>query len=81
MDANTIEAQLLQAVADELSVAPKEVDPTAPFLTYGFDSMGVLGVLGRAEDSLGVVIQLELIFEYPSLRLLSEHLASEPWPS
>ncbi|MGL6094791.1 MAG: beta-ketoacyl synthase N-terminal-like domain-containing protein, partial [Fimbriiglobus sp.] len=67
-------------LAAVLHVDPRQIEPDQPFERYGLESLTALEVRNRIHaDYPGV--PKTLLFEYPTLRKLSAHLAAEHDPT
>lgn len=68
---------LCQSLRIHLEVPERtHLDPDTPFTDLGLDSTGVHALVGDLEQLLGLSVAPETLFDYPTVRLLSEHLAS-----
>lgn len=74
----TIQTWLVRHIANRLNLSPEEIDPQQPFVFYGLDSVQAVSLSGDLEIFLGRRLSPTLIWDYPSIDLLSEYLASEP---
>ena len=72
-----IQAWLVRHIAAPLNISPEEIDPKQPFVYYGLDSVQAVSLSGDLEIFLGRRLSPTLIWDYPSIDLLSEYLASE----
>jgi acyl transferase domain-containing protein/acyl carrier protein len=77
LTAEDIKAWLVSQIAKELGVKPDEIDIQAPFDSYGLDSILVIGIASAAEQFLGLELSFLLLLRYPTIELLSQHLAAE----
>jgi len=59
-----------------LGIDRAEVDPTQSFELYGLDSSAAVGISGDLEDLLGVDFETSLVYDYPTIDALVEHLVS-----
>jgi acyl transferase domain-containing protein len=71
-----IQAWLSQKIAQELGVAASAIDITAPFDSYGLDSMLALGIASAGQQYLGIEISPILLMHYPTVQSLAQHLAA-----
>ena len=76
MTATQIQNWLVKYLAEELEITPDEVDVTIPFDDYGLDSYTAVGISGDLEDWLGCKLDPTLLYDYPTIKTLSQHLAS-----
>ena len=77
LTAADIQAWLVTRIARELGVGLEEIDLQAPFDSYGLDSMLAIGIASSGTQYLGLEVSPLLLFHYPSIDLLSQHLAEE----
>ncbi|MFC5498092.1 acyl carrier protein [Caenimonas terrae] len=73
--ADALEDWLLERIARLTSVAPAAVDPEAPFVSLNLDSVAVMDIVVALEDLLGFEIESTIAWDYPTVRLLSGHIA------
>ena len=65
------------ALARELDLpGPASIDPDLSFVDLGLDSTGVVVVAGELSDRTGTELAPELLFDFPTPRLLARHLAA-----
>lgn len=74
--ATEIQTWMVEYIADLLDVDPEDIDPELPFDRFGLDSAAAIGMTGALEDWLGTEIDPTLIYDYPSVKMMSEHLGS-----
>jgi acyl carrier protein len=72
-----IKAWIVSYVANMLDVNPDEVDVKIPFERYGLDSSAAVGLTGDLEEWLGREIDPTLLYDYPTIEGLVQHLSSE----
>ena len=72
-----IQAWIVSYLANMLDVNPEEVDVKIPFERYGLDSSAAVGLTGDLEDWLGREIDPTLLYDYPTIEGLVQHLSSE----
>lgn len=75
--ASEIQTWMAAYVADLLSIQSDEVEITLPFDRYGLDSSAAVGMTGDLEDWLGLELDPTLLYDYPTITTLAEHLATE----
>jgi acyl carrier protein len=75
--AEEISQRLTQFIAEALSVDPSEIDPKTPFDQYGIDSKAAMEMVANMEDYLGRRLSPTLPYDYPTIALLTPHLASD----
>lgn len=75
-----IQSWISAYIADLLEVEPDEIDITIPFDRYGLDSSAAIGLTGDLEEWLGRELDPTLLYDYPTIKDLAHHLASESQP-
>ena len=70
-----IQAWLVAQLAERLKMPAKEIDPREPFAAYGMDSLTALMMAGDLETWLGRHLSPSLMYDYPSIEALAQHLA------
>jgi len=65
---------MIAYLAQLLGIERSEVDPAQTFEIYGLDSSGAVGLSGDLEELLGVRFDTSLVYDYPTLDGLLEHL-------
>jgi acyl carrier protein len=73
----TIQAWLLDQLAEQLRVEPNQVDIKAPFDSYSLSSSQVLSIAVKAEKQFGFKLSPVLLWHYPSIESLSHRLVEE----
>ncbi len=76
-DLSAIQAWFISYLADLLEIEPAQIDIRKSFDSYGLDSVSAITVVGDLEDWLGYTVPSEIIYEYPSIEVLSQHLAQK----
>lgn len=71
-----IQEWIVAYLAQLLEIKPQEVDVTVPLDSYGLDSSAAIGLTGDLEAWLGCEIDPTVIYDYPTVEALSEHLSS-----
>ena len=64
----------------ELGVPATDIDPSRPFAYYGLDSVHAVRLTAALESWLGRELSPTLPYEYPTIDLLSRHLAEGAVP-
>lgn len=72
-----IQSWLVNRIAHELGVAPEELNPKAPFDSYGLDSVLAIGIASAGKKHLGVEVTPLMLIHHPTIEALSIHLAAE----
>ena len=70
-----IQAWIISYLAELLEIESSEVDVKIPFERYGLDSSAAVGLTGDLEDWLGSELDPTLIYDYPTIEALAEHLS------
>ena len=69
---------LIQQMSGLLNVEPDDVETEIPFDRYGLESADAVGLTAELEDWMGCKIDdPTLLYEYPTIEILSEHLAEQ----
>lgn len=69
-----IQNWLISYLAELLQIEAKEIDIKIPFDSYGLDSATAIGLTGDLESWLAIELDPTLIYDYPSVEILSLHL-------
>jgi len=72
-----IQGWLFSYLADLLEVDPDEIDETIPFDAYNLDSSAAIELTGDLEDWLGRKLSPILLYDYPTIGTLAQHLSQE----
>ncbi len=72
-----IQTWLVSYLTELLEIEPDEVDVTIPFDRYGLDSSAAVGMTGDLEEWLEYELDPTLIYDYPTIKALAEHLLEE----
>ncbi|SEH01854.1 myxalamid-type polyketide synthase MxaE and MxaD [Nonomuraea solani] len=75
MDVDRIRDWLVHRVAKEAGLAPADVDSDAPFAAFGLDSPRLTAMAGDLQRFLGRPVSPTLVFEFPTISALTDHLA------
>jgi acyl transferase domain-containing protein/acyl-CoA synthetase (AMP-forming)/AMP-acid ligase II/acyl carrier protein len=67
----------ISQLSRELDLPSTDLDPSRPFAYYGLDSVHAVRLTGALESWLGRELSPTLPYEYPTIDLLSRHLAGE----
>jgi acyl transferase domain-containing protein/acyl-CoA synthetase (AMP-forming)/AMP-acid ligase II/acyl carrier protein len=73
--ADEIRAWLIERLAQDLELPVAEIDPAKPFAFYGLDSIHAVRLSSALENWLGCELVPTIAYEYPSIDILSAHLA------
>lgn len=75
--ATEIQAWLVSYLAEVLEIESDQIDVTIPFERYGLDSSAAVGLTGDLEDWLLTELDPTLMYDYPTIEALAQHLAIE----
>nr|AYM54553.1 polyketide synthase [Racemicystis crocea] len=75
-----IEPFVREQVAAVLRLDAARIDPSMPLRSLGIDSIMGLELRNRLESGLGLQLSATLVWTYPTVAALSEHLAGELGP-
>jgi acyl carrier protein len=75
--AEDIQAWLVSQVAQQLAIAPEEIDINIPFEDYGLNSAQAMSITTQGEQLLGFQPAPVLLWHYPTINSLSQRLAEE----
>ncbi len=62
-------------LSEILKVTPDKIDLSEPFSNYGMDSISAVTLSGDLEDWLGKRISATIVYDYPNIKSLAEHLS------
>ena len=77
VSAAQIKTWLKTRLAHHLQVVPAEVDPHCPFSSYGLDSAAAVSLSGELEEWLQQQLSPTLIYDYPTIAQLAQHLGHQ----
>src|SRR5580698_6269312 len=85
-DAAELRAWLISRVAEIAGVPAHDIDPAAPFDSYGLGSAQAISLAGELEERLGATLSPTLLYEHPTIDELAGALtgtarAAEPGPT
>jgi acyl carrier protein len=75
-DVPAITQGLVNRLAAQLECSSDDIDVTMPFSAYGLDSVAAVALSGDLQDWLGVKLPPTLTWDYPTIELLAEFLAT-----
>jgi len=70
-----IEDWFVSALSRELKIPPENIDLTAPFETFGLDSVAAVGLTGSLEDWLGCPVDPMVVYDYPTIEAMAKYWA------
>ena len=71
-----IRSWCINHIATILERGAAEIDPDVKFARLGLDSATIINLIIAAEEWLGIEVDPDSVYEYPSVNALSEHLAT-----
>jgi acyl transferase domain-containing protein len=77
MRARLVEQFVLEQAASVLKTDASRVNPRAPLKSLGFDSLMGLELRNRLESGLDLILSATLVWTYPTVAALAEHLTGE----
>jgi acyl transferase domain-containing protein/NAD(P)-dependent dehydrogenase (short-subunit alcohol dehydrogenase family)/acyl carrier protein/SAM-dependent methyltransferase len=72
-----IEAQIIETVARVIKIEKQEIDPEAPYSDFGVDSILAVSIITGLNESLKIELQATDLFNYSTVRMLSQHVEKE----
>ncbi len=63
-------------LAQRLALPANQIDPGEPFARYGLDSLAAVELSGALERWLARRLSPTLVYDYPNIRALADHLAA-----
>jgi acyl carrier protein len=75
--AAAIREWLTLRLSEAIGVDPAQIDPRLPFATFGLSSLAAYTLTGELAEWIGRDLPATLLWEYPTISTLSEHLAEE----
>lgn len=72
---DALKSWLVDWLAGELAMDPREINPEQTFLSYGLDSVQAMSMVGELESKLGRRLSPTLAWDYPTITTIAEHLA------
>ena len=70
-----ISAWLVNRLARELEIDPREIDVKVPFHRYGLDSLAAVHLVSSLEEWMGSELSPTLPYDYPTVESLARHLS------
>ncbi len=70
-----IQSWLVQQLSQMVNVVPGNIDIKKPFTSYGLSSREAVSFVGDIEQWLGFELEDTLIYDYPNIDSLANHLA------
>lgn len=66
---------IVSKIAEITNLDENEINPNDPFTNFGIDSMHVITFVGDLEDWLDLKISATLLWDYPTINAVTEHLS------
>jgi len=79
-DRDMIQAWLINKVSVALSLSPDQIDPRETFSSFGLDSRTAVSLSGDLERWLGRRLPPTLVWDYPTIDAIAEHLSAAASP-
>ena len=73
----TIQDWIIVRLAQAIGVEPHQIDPRLPFTSFGLDSLTAFNLTGDLADWLGRDLPATLLWDYPTIVSLAQHLAQD----
>jgi acyl carrier protein len=73
-----IRERLVCEIAEAAGLASDRIDSREPFASYGISSLEAVYLVGKLEEWLGLALEPTLLWDYPTIDALAEHLAKAP---
>lgn len=70
----TIKAWLVERIAQQLQKDTEAISINEPFDRFGLDSIALVSISGELEDWLGQPVSPTLLYSYPTISALGDHL-------
>lgn len=70
-----IQNWIVSRLSAELKVAPEAIDVRQPFTSFGVDSIAIFTLTGDLAEWLERDLRATLLWEFPNIEELSQHLA------
>lgn len=75
-NAERLEDWLITHIANMLNKSVDDIDPDMPFNSMGLDSVYAMDLIVELENLLGMEIESTIVWDYPTVRLLCEYVAT-----
>jgi acyl carrier protein len=77
MSADDIQDWLASQVAGQIGADPDEIDPRAPFDSFGLDSVQIMSIASLGKQYFGLQLSPIVLWNYPTIESLAQYLAEE----
>lgn len=72
-----IKTWLLTKIAEHIQISPIEIDIHQPLAQYGLNSLTAVRISGQLQEWLGREFSPTLLYDYPTLESLTQHIADK----
>lgn len=72
-----IQRWMQETIGEALNVAGESLDPTAPFTSYGLDSIAAFTLTLELAEWLERDLPASLLWEYPTIAEMAQHLGKK----
>ena len=69
-----IQHWLIQKLSEELNIPTRKITTDKAFSEFGLSSLSLVSIEGDIEEWLGIEMDPMLLWEYPTIELISEEL-------
>ncbi len=76
LSAEIIQESIVAYIAELLEIEPHQVNVKARFNEYGLDSLSSVSLISHLESLIGQDLSPTLLYDLPSIEVLSQRLAS-----
>ena len=73
-----VRAWMIDFLAQNLKVAPSQVDADEPIAGYGIDSIVLTNMVHDLEQWLGVELSITMFWEHPTINMFAEFISEAP---
>lgn len=74
--AEQIQAWLVTKISKQIGISTDDINVREPLASYGLDSRAALALSGDLEDWLGRKLSPTLVWDYPTIEAIADHLAN-----
>ena len=75
--ADEIQDWLIAYLSEQMKIPTNSIDVAAPFDTLAVDSATAIGMTGDLEQWLGTTIDPTVLYDFPTIEQIADHLASD----
>ncbi|MEM9577076.1 MAG: acyl carrier protein [Pseudomonadota bacterium] len=73
--ADLLSEAIAETVEKTTGHRPQTVDRDASLTSFGLDSLEMVNLVARMEEALGIELEPELAFNYPTINALADHIS------